>query len=706
MKKKFDQLKRYLNVAIFHIIYFFVLNKHDETIHINKVCLQTTIMIKSKKLLGLAVFAISFAVKIYGIHRNDGPIWDESHFGKFAYKYLTNKFYFDVHPPLGKFLTALAGYLSNQKGANYDYDEYKKYPEEYDYTLNRTLHAFSGSFLPMFGFLILSEFGNTRKASFLGSMLLVFDNGFTLISKIIVLDPHMLSFMAVIAYLFSRYHFRKETKMLTYLGLAMGCVISIKWIGAVTVIWVGLYIMLEQMHAFVTLENMEFFTQFAIRIANLIVLPGIIYFSLCILHMKICHKSSQDAHSFSRQFNYSLTDTPFKDSYAYISYGNQITMRFHRGYLHSHNSTFPEYLNDLKVGDYDKRFQITVYDHRDENNNFYLQKVGENAHEFVKYGDEIAVLHDKTKGYLVVDGSKAFTLDTKRVIGHKEILSKESIFIIEPVDEEKREGYLHCLDSFMLKNKATGLYITNSKHSFPSWGHSQNEVVAKEKSKNSRLSVEENIYSTKENNYVIKPKQRLLLKNLMEYQAHMYVVNKSLITKKELEPHLIESFPYEWFTLQRGIRMTDWSQYYKFYLLMNPFLLYSTSFYAIYSVLKMIQRTLITLRKAHEKGHQDFQRFLHRKVFAFYFFTGGFVLHYAPMFFVSRVMYLHHYFPAYFFIILGMTHQLQKCKILGKFVCVTIAFYLMFSPLCYGIGNAKYLKYIQLFKTWNFIDTK
>ena len=60
-------------------------------------------------LVGLLTL-VALIVRFYHIERPSSVVFDEVHFGGFASKYLSRKFFMDVHPPLAKLLFA-AGHL-------------------------------------------------------------------------------------------------------------------------------------------------------------------------------------------------------------------------------------------------------------------------------------------------------------------------------------------------------------------------------------------------------------------------------------------------------------------------------------------------------------------------------------------------------------------------------------------------------------------
>ena len=112
---------------------------------------------RKETVASLLLFFIAYIVKTHSIEHGNFVIWDEAHFGKFSQAYLSRQFFFDVHPPLGKLLTALSGWLFGQS-TKFTFDSSKEFPESFDFANMRRFHALISSFVPVFAFWIFRLF--------------------------------------------------------------------------------------------------------------------------------------------------------------------------------------------------------------------------------------------------------------------------------------------------------------------------------------------------------------------------------------------------------------------------------------------------------------------------------------------------------------------------------------------------------------------
>lgn len=71
---------------------------------------------QSSGVLLMLVVGLSFSTRLYKITEPPHVCWDETHFGKMGSYYINRTFFFDVHPPLGKMLIGLAGYMTGYDG--------------------------------------------------------------------------------------------------------------------------------------------------------------------------------------------------------------------------------------------------------------------------------------------------------------------------------------------------------------------------------------------------------------------------------------------------------------------------------------------------------------------------------------------------------------------------------------------------------------
>lgn len=305
-----------------------------------------------------------------------------SSFGGFATKYIKGKFFMDVHPPLAKLLITLAGWLAGFDG-NFDFKEIGKdyLAPGVPYVAMRMLPAVLGVLVVPIIFLTLKAAGNSTVTAVLGAGLIIFENGLVTQSRLILLDSPLVTFTAFTALAWTSFlnlHEQGPSKAfglnwwywLVMTGLGLGATASTKWVGLFTIAWVGCLTILQLWFLLGDAKNVSprtWFNHFFARVFCLIIIPVGFYMFMFAIHF-LCLVNPGDGDGFmSSEFQATLNSKGMHSVPADVAYGSRVSIRHHNthgGYLHSHNHMYPGG---------SKQQQITLYPHKDENNQWLLE---------------------------------------------------------------------------------------------------------------------------------------------------------------------------------------------------------------------------------------------------------------------------------------------------------------------------------------------
>lgn len=153
-------------------------------------------------------------------------MFDERLFEPYAAAYFTGRFYFDVHPPLGKLLIAGAAKLLGVHAATLGQAD--------PAVVLRVLPALAGAALVPLMWLMLRQLGAGRAAAALGATLVLLDNALLVQSRFILLDTMLMAFGvgAITLYLAARVRAGPTRfALLAACGVCAGASASVKWTG-------------------------------------------------------------------------------------------------------------------------------------------------------------------------------------------------------------------------------------------------------------------------------------------------------------------------------------------------------------------------------------------------------------------------------------------------------------------------------------------
>ncbi|CAG8608238.1 6097_t:CDS:10 [Diversispora eburnea] len=662
---------------------------------------------------------LSFWTRLYLISYSKIVVWDEAHFGKFASHYLKREFYFDVHPPLGKMIVGLSGYLAGYNGS-FDFGSGSAYPEHVNYSFMRVFLATFGAWMVPLAYFTAIELDFSQQSVFLVTLMVLFDS-------------MLLFFTFTTVFFLTKFHNQRNNPFslewvvwLLLTGLSIGCVTSVKWVGLFVTALVGLYTIEDLWEKFgdLSMPKTVYIQHWIARIGGLIILPLLVYMLSFAIHFAILHNSGPGDAQMSSLFQAGLHGNDFSENPFELAYGSKFTLKnmgYGGGLLHSHIQTYPSG---------SEQQQITCYHHKDSNNDWVVHKTreapagfgnetGEPEIEFVKDGDTIRLIHANTGRNLHSHQVKAPVTKSQWEVscyGNLTIGDKNDYWEIEILDDMfKKTERIHSLTSTLrFKHHVLGCYLRAGNAVLPQWGFKQIEVTCDKRDNPKDTYTHWNIehhWNDKlppggRSNY----KSRFL-HDFWHLNVAMYTSNNALVPDADKED-ILASTPLQWPIVEVGLRMCSWADdVVKFYLLGNPFVWWSGT--ASLAIFIFVLAYYIVRR---QRQYNDFSP----AQWDYFLYVGkicgvGWLLHYIPFCIMGRVTYLHHYFPALYFSILMagfvLDHFTSTCNskiknvIFGICYLIITGIFLYFKDISFGMDYpSKEYKDRKWLSTWNIVD--
>ncbi|NXQ51239.1 POMT2 transferase, partial [Catharus fuscescens] len=243
--------------------------------------------------------------------------WDETHFGKMGSYYINRTFFFDVHPPLGKMLIGLAGYLSGYDGT-FPFQKPGDRYEQHNYIgmrgvrIYRLVSSCSAAATPP---VLVLELSKSLPAALLTAFILIFDTGCITLSQYILLDPILMFFLmgAVLSMVkcnscADRPFSTAWWFWLSLTGVSLAGAMGVKFVGLFVVLLVGLNTIYDlwDLLGNLSLSLVTFGKHLLARVLCLIVLPLALYTAVFAVHFAVLNRSGPGDGFFSSAFQSQL----------------------------------------------------------------------------------------------------------------------------------------------------------------------------------------------------------------------------------------------------------------------------------------------------------------------------------------------------------------------------------------------------------------
>ncbi|EFW98718.1 protein O-mannosyl transferase [Grosmannia clavigera kw1407] len=674
--------------------------------------------------------AFAFFTRLYKIGLSDIVTWDEAHFGKFGSHYLQHTFYFDVHPPLGKLLVGLSGYIAGYNGS-FEFKSGETYPPEVDFWTMRAFNALFGiATIPM-AYFTARELTFSRPAVWLVTLMVLCENSYTTISRFILLDSMLLSGTIATVLCWAKFHGQRKNSFepewffwLFMTGLSIGCVTSVKLVGLFVTAMVGLYTAEDLWNKFgdLNMKPVVLAAHVAARVVGLIILPFLVYLLSFAIHFAVLTHSGPGDAQMSSLFQANLEGTEVgQGSPLEVAFGSRVTLKnmgYGGGLLHSHVQTYPEGSGQQ---------QVTCYHHKDANNEWFFYptreepEYDENAEpRFVGDDSTIRLIHAQTGRNLHSHEVSAPVTKADREVscyGNLTVGDAKDYWKIEVLDDVASRDHSRIrtlTTSFRLKNPVMGCYLRAGNVNLPQWGFRQIEVTCTKDNNprdtythwNIEAHINKKLPEGNPGSY-----KSPFLRDFVHLNVAMMTSNNALVPDPDKQDDLASMW-WQWPILNVGLRMCGWDdKIVKYFLLGNPIVYWgSTASLGIFA--SLVAWYVIRWQRGYTELSQDDIDQIH---YAGIYPVIGWFLHYLPFVIMARVTYVHHYYPALYFAILTFGFLADwflkkrvktiQAAVYGLLYATVIGLYIFFIPICWGMtGPNKQYSYLKWFDGWRITD--
>ncbi|MEA2715593.1 MAG: dolichyl-phosphate-mannose-protein mannosyltransferase [Candidatus Parcubacteria bacterium] len=240
----------------------------------------------------LALLVLSAVTHFIYFGRPAEVVFDEVHFGGFASAYDSGKYFFDIHPPLGKLLISGAGYIGGFKATTADYGKIGNAFVDSRYIWYRILPMLAGFLLPLVIFFLCFRLGLSRESSFLAGLFVILENSLLVQSRFMLLDSFLLLFgFSALLFYFAAEQTASRKAFLGLMALsaiAAALSFSVKWTG---LSFIGLIFLVEIWNVIRDIKNPKSWQAAISKIFFFCLIGFFIYFMIFAVHFALLPKS-------------------------------------------------------------------------------------------------------------------------------------------------------------------------------------------------------------------------------------------------------------------------------------------------------------------------------------------------------------------------------------------------------------------------------